>query len=145
MAHNCIAPAEHAAAPVARRWSLSGGFAHSRRGSLFGRALLSSKPLGYTPPSSCREPHLQAAFTEQLDKRVDAKQLNFSSDEVAYPRLCYPEDSGCLRLCQPTLIEESRQPNHELRANPEILRLVCREAKVSEHVPGRPSKLSVSH
>jgi hypothetical protein len=56
------------------------------------------------------------------------------SHEVADARLGHTEQFGALSLLQPARRDDPLPLGHELRANPEMVGLVCREPEITEHI-----------
>jgi hypothetical protein len=72
---------------------------------------------------------------EHGDKGIDAETIDLASNEVADPGLGYTEQSGGLRLREPTTVNQFAQPNHEIRPDLEILSFQFRESEIPEDVP----------
>src|SRR2546428_8225905 len=88
-------------------------------------------------PDEDRDPG--AGTAQHLNEAVHAEAIDLAADEVTDPRLSDPEQARGLRLGEPPGLDEPGQPDHEVGADLQMLRLLARESQVAKDVAGRPS------
>jgi hypothetical protein len=74
-------------------------------------------------------------MAEHGNKGIDTETIDLASNEVADPGLGHAEQSGGLRLREPTTVNQFTEPNHEIRPDLEILGFRFGESEIAEDVP----------
>lgn len=90
--------------------------------------------LGNFGRSTDDELNPDAGMPKHGDQRIDAKSIDLASHEVADPGLAHSKQLCRLRLGEAASLDQLAEPNHQIRPDLEILRLLARESEVAEHV-----------
>jgi len=79
---------------------------------------------------------LYSCARQHVNQSLDAEQVDFSANQIAYPGLGYSKElrGGVLR--QLARLDQSPEFHHQLSAQPQALGLFRSEPDISEHISG---------
>ena len=86
------------------------------------------------------EPHPDAKAGEHIDQGVGAEQVDAAAQEMAHPRLGYPENRGRLGLLQMSRGDDPLELDHEVGTDQQMLGFLRREAEIAEDIAARRSQ-----
>jgi hypothetical protein len=87
-------------------------------------------------PASARDDKGDAGsgMTKHFDQAINAESVDLAANQITDPWLRHTQEFGSSRLRQTAGFNQFRQLNHQVGANPQVLRLFCAESQVSEDV-----------
>ena len=102
-------------------------------GARAGRAR-SIASLGNSRSSMHSERHVEPSTTEHAHERIDTKEVDLATHEVANPRLRNSQELGRLGLRKIPALEDPMEFDHQISAKPEILGLLGAESEITEDI-----------